>query len=1567
MKYPPMNLDVFSYLLPYGVSFMVSWTLLSFAWGRRSARSAPYFILMTAGEVAWIFFFILETTSSQLSTKLFWDNLQWLCFFVVSYAWLVLVLSFLQNALLGRRGLLAVLALPFVVYGVLLFTNPQHGLTHDAIWLEPGQPFDVLLYDFTPLTGFITFYAIMLFFFASLLLWRAFGAAVGVYRTQIAILAVGPILQVVLSVIILSLDLKLLGQRDPAPLLFTFSNVIVAWGLFRYSLFNVLPIARNRVVDSLRDIVVIVDMQNRVLDMNPAAAVSGTRWQGMPLEAVFPQWMPYIHQFEGVQELHTELANPQGQHVELTLSSINDAHGQPQARIIIVRDITRRKHAENELATKHAELEQFFSLALDLFCIANTDGEFVKLNKAWENILGYTLAELEGKKFVDFVHPDDLQATQDALGVLGAQYPIVNFTNRYRHLDGSYRYIEWRSHPHGDLIYAAARDITARKKAETHLKEAQQIARMGYWELDWASKQVIWSEEHYQIFNIPPETPITLDQYDALIHPDDRAAVQAEFADLLARRVPTYTQEYRVVLADGVTLYIAIRVQVSYTAQGTPQNLFGITQDITERRAAEEALRQSEERYRAVINSQADLVCRYTPDAILTFVNDAYCQFHNKPAADLIGKSFLDNIPADYQENIKSYIQSLVENPRPSSYERLTVNAAGERHWFFWSDQVITDENGQAVEFQAVGRNIDALKQAEEALRQSEAHARALLNTIPDSVYQMDSQGVFLDYKAELSQLYSPPDQIIGHSLAELMPADFAQLTLDYIQKTLQTGITQSYEYQLDMPQRGLEFYEARLSPSGDQKVVAIVRNITERKAAEEALRQSETQARALLNTIPDLVFQVDPEGRFLDYKADLSELYSPPDQIIGRSVAELMPAEAAAAALFYIQQAVQTGATQYYEYQLDIPQRGLQFYEARLSPSGDQKVVTIVRNITERKAAEEARRQSEERFRKAFEESPIGMALISLEGEWQQVNPAMSEMLGYSEAELQGIDFQTITHPDDLGADLKLAARLLVGEIPTYRLQKRYIHKNGTYVWGLLSGSIVRNEVGDPLYFIAQIVDISEIKRLEESLRVLERAVNFSSAGTAIIDATDYANMPILYVNDAFTRISGYPRAELIGQNIRILNRGELDQPGFEEIRSAIRERRPCTTTVRAYRKDGSPFWNEIWLAPVFDEAGKMTHFVTTQLDVTERVESQQYLQGVLDSSISGVMAFRAVRNSTQQIIDFEWTMVNKGAESIVGRSEADLLGKKLLEEMPGNLDSGLFGHYKNTVETGAITDLEHFYDYEGLQTWFHTVAVKLGDGFVVTFNNITERIEARRRRAELIAELEAANQDLKDFAYIVSHDLKAPLRGIGSIANWLQSDYGSRLDDEGRELLDLLGGRVQRMDALITGILEYSRIGRVQETPTLVNLAETVQQICELLVPSEGFTVHITDPLPTLFMQPTPIQQVFQNLIGNAVKHMGKPQGEIWLSCQDEGDAWRFGVQDNGPGIEERHFARVFQVFQTLVPRDERESTGIGLSIVKRIIENHGGKIWIESIVGTGSTFYFTLPKKEGGHEPR
>ncbi|MDM9379924.1 PAS domain S-box protein [Chlorogloeopsis sp. ULAP01] len=246
----------------------------------------------------------------------------------------------------------------------------------------------------------------------------------------------------------------------------------------------------------------------------------------------------------------------------------------------------------------------------------------------------------------------------------------------------------------------------------------------------------------------------------------------------------------------------------------------------------------------------------------------------------------------------------------------------------------------------------------------------------------------------------------------------------------------------------------------------------------------------------------------------------------------------------------------------------------------------------------------------------------------------------------------------------------------------------------------------------------------------------------------------------------------------------------------------------------------------------------------------------------------------------------------------------------------------------------------------------------------SLKQRAEELTRTNAILAKtttlLKKRNDELDQFAYVASHDLKAPLRAIANLSEWIEEDLQGTLPEENQHQMHLLRSRVRRMEALINGLLEYSRIGRIQTPVCVVDVGELLQEVIDLVAPPSTFTIEVGAGMPIIKTKKLPLQQVFANLIGNAIGHHTRSDGHVKISVQELGDYYEFAIADDGPGIALEYQDKVFSIFQTLQARDQKESTGIGLAIVKKIVETETGAIALESQVGMGCIFRFSWPKQ-------
>ncbi len=347
--------------------------------------------------------------------------------------------------------------------------------------------------------------------------------------------------------------------------------------------------------------------------------------------------------------------------------------------------------------------------------------------------------------------------------------------------------------------------------------------------------------------------------------------------------------------------------------------------------------------------------------------------------------------------------------------------------------------------------------------------------------------------------------------------------------------------------------------------------------------------------------------------------------------------------------------------------------------------------------------------------------------------------------------------------------------------------------------------------------------------------------------------------------------------------------------------------------------------------------------------------------------------------ITSFRLVTSNPAANRQTGVSLENKIGKRITECFPHMFpeQQEFLELYVKVATSGVgIDQCEMYYGDESVPDSFFSVKVfPLPDRCIgIAFDNVTHNKQAEislQKRAEELtlvntvlaqttALLRKRNEELDQFAYVTSHDLKAPLRAITNLSEWIEEDLLDQLPEENQHQMHLLRGRVHRMEALINGLLEFSRVGRVQTPSVMVNVSILLNEVIDSLAPPPTFTIEVEPQMPTFMTKQLALQQVFSNLISNAIQHHTRLDGHIKISIQDRGKHYEFSVTDDGPGIAPDYHDKIFAIFQTLEARDRKESTGIGLAIVKKIVEIEAGTITLESDVGLGSTFRFTWLKQ-------
>ena len=327
----------------------------------------------------------------------------------------------------------------------------------------------------------------------------------------------------------------------------------------------------------------------------------------------------------------------------------------------------------------------------------------------------------------------------------------------------------------------------------------------------------------------------------------------------------------------------------------------------------------------------------------------------------------------------------------------------------------------------------------------------------------------------------------------------------------------------------------------------------------------------------------------------------------------------------------------------------------------------------------------------------------------------------------------------------------------------------------------------------------------------------------------------------------------------------------------------------------------------------------------------------------------------------------LNNAWETVTGYTVADSLNKNWMDfTIPQSARSELAELFNSDTKT--VEDTVKILTADGTEKWLgillshHISPDQQHVGYIGTFTDVSERVEAEKKLQSYMRDLEKINAELDQFAYVVSHDLKAPLRAINNLSEWIEEDISHLIEGETKDQFKLLRGRVHRMENLINGILSYSRAGRIKTVKERFLVKTVVDDLCETFSIKQSTQFIIEgDPDLELVSEKITLGQILQNLISNGIKYNDKPEVIITIGWKEMGSNIEFFVKDNGPGISPEFHEKIFVIFQTLQARDEIESTGVGLAIVKKIVDEKGGYIHVQSTMNEGTTFIFSWPKIE------
>lgn len=641
----------------------------------------------------------------------------------------------------------------------------------------------------------------------------------------------------------------------------------------------------------------------------------------------------------------------------------------------------------------------------------------------------------------------------------------------------------------------------------------------------------------------------------------------------------------------------------------------------------------------------------------------------------------------------------------------------------------------------------------------------------------------------------------------------------------------------------------------------------------------------------------------------------------------------------------------------------------------GDETIFTVIlRDISDRKHIETALRNSEEQFRHAFQDASIGMGIISLDGHWLQVNAALCEIIGYSPEDLCTLTFQDITHPDDLEIDLSYVQQLLAGTISTFQLEKRYFHKQGHIVWILLNGSVIQDQQGKPLHFIAQIQDITARKEAQKTLELQGIIVNNMAGGVCLVKASD---LIIVYTNPKLDAMFGYTEGELPGQFVNVLNyvdAGITPDITLLDARTQIERDGEGKYEIYNRKKDGNLFWCRVHVSS-FEHPEHGIVYVAVHDDITQLKLAENALQTTTNRlnfllNYSPVVIF-----SSKPDGDYGATFISENVKDILGYETREFLEDSefwMNHLHPDDVDLVLNG-LTNLFADGFYFQEFRLLHQDGNYRWVLEQLKLIRDhagkpveilGYLI---DISDRKQSELELQQAKEAAEAANQAKSIFLANMSHELRTPLNSILGFTQLMS--YESALTPSVQERLQIVNRSGKHLLDLINDILDLSKIesGRMTLNPSdfdLRNLLTSIEEMFQVKVQSKELHLIIErdSNLPQfVHADEKKLYQVLVNLLGNAIKFTHK--GSVILRVKTEqldtnSCHLYFEIEDTGVGIAPMEIESLFEVFvQAQAGNNLSQGTGLGLAISQKLIQIMGGKIRVKSTLNQGSTFYFGI----------
>ena len=1076
------------------------------------------------------------------------------------------------------------------------------------------------------------------------------------------------------------------------------------------------------------------------------------------------------------------------------------------------------------------------------------------------------------------------------------------------------------------------------------------------------------------------------------VHPDDRDRARGVWATAVQNSTD-YDVDYRIRGADGVYRWFNVRGCPVRNPNGSVREWVGLCISIDERRTAEDALRQRE-----LVLRDAQRIAHlgsYSRDVRTgheEWSDGLYRIYGLEPGVQRpSGELFLSLIHPDDRPRIEALMASPVATGALPEEEFRIIRPDGAVRVLHSQGRVVADADGHPAHVLGVLQDITERRAIQDELRHSQGRLRAALDASSISTWRWDFRSNVVDCDESLTRLFGLDaggtsglyEQFIG-----MIHADDRQRVIDSAMRCASEGGDLDEEFRVVRPDGSVRWVvdKGRTAYDAERKPIYLtgaVVDVTEKRLHDD-------EVRVVAETMPQMAWMALPTGERLWYNQRWYEYSGTTlEEMRGFGWRKLHDPEHLQRVIDHQTRAFAAGEVWEDTFPLLGKDGRFRWFLSRAMPVKDAEG-NVVRyfgtntDITERRLIEDQLRVSQERVRLGLEAGDMGAWEWDIEEDRLIWSPQVERMFGVAAGTFEGMveAYRAILHPDDRERSRTGIADALARRAESYHFQHRIVRPNGNVRWIDSHGRFIYARNGRPLRLVGVSADITEQKGIEDWLRLLSEEI-------PVIVWTAKPNGSLDHVGGRAQEFFGVSPQRLLGEGWQLIMHPDDLARTWETWRHCLATGDPFEIEYRFRRADGAFRWFLGLARPVRDSSGNIEQWFGTCTDIHEQKMAEEARDRALaDVNVERQRLHEVFMQAPGAIA------VTQGPEHVFivanplfrrMNGDRDLLGKRTREAFPEpylrpieDIRDQVYTSGIPYVGTEVYAPLDRDGDGAAEDAYFDFVFQPLRGadggsfGMMIHAVDVTDKVLARRQveaKAEELARLtialEQSNRELDQFAYVASHDLKAPLRGIANLAQWVREDVGDTLPEKSREHLQLMYGRVQRMEALIDGVLTYARAARTKGRPEAVDTDRLVRDVVELLAPAPNVTIDIAAHLPTVHTERVPLQQVFMNFVSNALKHGRADAPRVEIAWRDAAEAYEFSVRDNGGGIAPEFHERIWGLFQTLEARDKVEGTGIGLAVVKKIVESRGGRVSVESAPGEGATFRFTWPKVPAGVE--